>query len=173
MEQGRQETETVSSHEKENTQHLSSHQAVEVSVRCVEETLGHSKAYRKVDNHLYVVRQGSAYVMIVVLPYNEGSAIVRLVAQLVTGIEMSGELAQRLLCLNSRLRFGTFGYQKEGKVVTLSHSVLGGDSLAPAELLVAVEDLAELADDFDDRLVAIGGGSRMQCQPELACHAGG
>jgi len=136
--------------------------AIKASIRKVEETLGNSKAFRKVDERLYVVRQGSAYVMIVVLPAKGGRAIVRLAAQVVTGIEMEGELALKLLRLNSRLRFGAFGYQEEGQVVTLCHSVLGGETLDAEEILAALEDIAVLADEFDDKLVAAGGGARMQ-----------
>ncbi len=136
--------------------------AVEESIRTIERTLGGSSAFRKVDDRLYVVKQGSAYVMIVVLPAKGGRAIVRLAAQVVTGIEMTGSLALKLLKLNSRLRFGAFGYQDEGQVVSLSHSVLGGETLDSEEILAALEDIAVLADEIDDKLVAAGGGSRMQ-----------
>lgn len=136
--------------------------AIKASIRKIEEVLGESRAFRKVDERLYVVRQGSAYVMLVVLPAKGGRAIVRLAAQVVTGIDMTGSLALKLLKLNSRLRFGAFGYQEEGKVVTLSHSVLGGDTLDEDEILAALEDIAVLADEFDDKLVAAGGGARMQ-----------
>ena len=136
--------------------------AIEASIQTIEQTLGESKAFRKVDERLYVVRQGSAYVMLVVLPSKGGRAIVRLAAQVVTGIEMSGGLALKLLKLNSRLRFGAFGYQEQGKVVTLCHSVLGGETLDADEIVTALEDIAVLADEFDDKLVSAGGGSRME-----------
>lgn len=136
--------------------------AIEATARLIEQTLGGSKAFRKIDDRLYVVKQGSAYVMLVVLPVKSGRAIVRLAAQLVTGIEMSGGLALKLLRLNSRLRFGAFGYQEEGRVVTLCHTVLGGETLDPEEILAALEDIALLADEFDDKLVALGGGARME-----------
>ena len=139
-----------------------SRESIESSVGVIEETLGNSKAFRKVEERLYVVRQGSAYVMIVVLPAKEGRSIVRLAAQVVTGIDMSGDLALRLLRLNSRLRFGAFGYQEEGKVVTLCHSILGGDTLDPEEIVASLEDLALLADEYDVRLIEAGGGSTMQ-----------
>lgn len=139
-----------------------SEKAVEASIRTIERTLGGSRAFRKVEERLYVVKQGSAYVMIVVLPAKGGRAIVRLAAQVVTGIDMTGTLALKLLKLNSRLRFGAFGYQEEGQVVTLSHSVLGGETLDSEEILAALEDIAVLADELDDKLVAAGGGARMQ-----------
>jgi hypothetical protein len=147
---------------KEEKRIESSQAAIEATARVIEATLGKSKAFRKVEERLYVVRQGSAYVMIVIVPADRRRAIVRLAAQVVTGIEMTGELALRLLRLNTRLRFGAFGYQKEGKVVTLCHSVLGGETLDPEELVAALEDMAMLADEYDDKLVKAGGGHRMQ-----------
>jgi len=136
--------------------------ATRTTIRIIEETLGAHKAVRKIEDNLYVVKQGSAYVMLVVLPDGEKRAIVRMAAQVVTGIEMTGELARKLLCMNARLRFGAFGYQKDGRIVTLSHSVLGGETLDAEEILAALEDMALLADELDDKLVADGGGARMQ-----------
>lgn len=100
--------------------------------------------------------------MITVQPLGDDRALVRLAAQIVTGITMSGDLAKRLLRVNSKLRFGAFGYQEEGRVVTLSHSLLGGGHMTEEALLAALEDLVLLADEFDDKLVSAGGGSRME-----------
>ena len=130
------------------------------SLRIVEDTLS-NRTHRRIDERLFVVRQGSAYVMIAVQPFGTERAIVRLAAQLVSGIDMTGDLARRLLKINARLRFGAFGYQEQGKVVTLSHSILGGETLDYEELQTTLEDLALLADEFDDRLVVAGGGCRM------------
>ncbi len=134
--------------------------AIEQSLRIIERTLV-NRIHRRIDQRLFVVKQGSAYVMIAVQPFGRDRAIVRFAAQLVSGIEMSGDLARRLLKINARLRFGAFGYQEQGQVVTLSHSILGGETLDLEELQATLEDLALLADEFDDRLVALGGGCRM------------
>jgi hypothetical protein len=116
---------------------------------------------RRIGERLFVVKQGSAYVLVTVQPLGPGQALVRLAAQVVTGITMTGALAERLLRVNARLRFGAFGYRAEGGAVILSHAMLGGAALTPEALLAALEDLARLADEFDDRLVAVGGGARM------------
>ena len=42
--------------------------AVATSCTSIEKALGKSPAYRKVDDRLYVVKQGSSYVMISVVP---------------------------------------------------------------------------------------------------------
>jgi hypothetical protein len=135
--------------------------AIEVSLAKIGDFLTGAQGFRRVSERLFMVRQGSAYVMITVQPFGEDRAVVRLAAQLVSGISMTGGLALRLLKINSRLRFGAFGFHDEGNVVTLSHSILGGETLDREELSITLEDLARLADEFDDRLVALGGGCRM------------
>ena len=57
----------------------------------IERTLADSAAYRKVDDSLYVIKQGSAYVMINVVPWGRDKAMVRAVAQLVKGCNMTGD----------------------------------------------------------------------------------
>ena len=138
------------------------HAAIEDSCRIIERTLGDSPAYQKVDERLYVVRQGSAYVMVSVVPWGEDRAVVHCVAQLVAGATLTGEVAMKLLALNARLRFGAFGYVRDGGRITLSHALLGGAMLEPSSLLATVRDLAVLANEFDDQLVAAAGGRRMQ-----------
>jgi len=118
-------------------------------------------SFRRIDERLFMVKQGSAYVMIMVQPPELDRVLVRLAAQVVTGISMTGDLALHLLRVNARLRFGAFGYQEKGGVVTLSHAILGGYAFSPDALLAALEDLSLLADEFDDKLVAVGGGARM------------
>lgn len=137
-------------------------EAISYTVDLVAETLGGSPAYRRLGDRLFVIKQGSAYVLITVGRLDQERVLVKLAAQVVSGIEMTGELAQRLLRVNARLRFGAFGYQRDGQVVVLRHSILGGDALDPEGLVAALEVLALLADDFDDRLASVGGGSRME-----------
>ena len=42
------------------------------------------------------------------------------------------------------------------------HSILGGESMDVKELVSAVHDVALVADEYDDRIVARYGGARMQ-----------
>ncbi|WP_428267055.1 T3SS (YopN, CesT) and YbjN peptide-binding chaperone 1 [Haliangium sp.] len=127
----------------------------------IEETLGHHPAYRKVEDRLYVVRQGSAYVMINIVAVESERAMVRCVAQLVKGIEMTGDLALQLLTLNTRLRFGAFAYEPVDKIVLFIHSILGGSTLDAEELTATLRDVALIADEYDDKLVDQYGGQRM------------
>src|SRR5580704_2707119 len=54
----------------------------------IERTLQDSPAYRKIDDSLYVIKQGSAYVMISVVPWGDNRAMVRCTSQLVKGLDV-------------------------------------------------------------------------------------
>jgi hypothetical protein len=141
--------------------------AVSISQKVIEQTLGKSPAFQKVDDRLYVVRQGSSYVMISVVPTGKSSkhddtAIVRVVAQVASGIRPEPSLFRQLLILNGKLRFGAFAYVPEGDVIIFHHSMLGGATMDDKELIATVHDVALVADEYDDRIVARYGGARMQ-----------
>ncbi|HVV82560.1 MAG TPA: YbjN domain-containing protein [Kofleriaceae bacterium] len=127
----------------------------------IEQTLAKSPAYRKVDDSLYVIKQGSAYVMINVVAWGKDKAFVRCTALLVKGLTMDGKLASQLLQLNATLRFGAFAWDPQQETVLLVHSILGGANLDPDELLATLRDVALLADEYDDKLRARYGGQRM------------
>jgi hypothetical protein len=136
--------------------------AAKKSCQIIETVLGGSHAFRKVGKSLYVVRQGSAYVTVEVLSGRKGTTVVRFVAPLAHGVRLTRELAVALLTMNAQLRFGAFGYVPAGRAVLLTHSVLGGETLDPEEILWTLRDVALLADEYDDKIVKAGGGMRMQ-----------
>jgi hypothetical protein len=80
---------------------------------------------------------------------------------LVRGATMNGSLAQELLTLNAHLRFGAFAWEPEDESVLFLHSILGGATLDPEELMATVRDVALIADEYDDRILKRFGGSRM------------
>lgn len=127
----------------------------------IEKTLAKSPAYRKVDDSLYVIKQGSAYVMINVLAWGADRAMVRCTAQLVKGANIDGNLAKQLLELNSHLRFGAFAYDPNGQVIIFTHTILGGTTLDSDELMATLRDVALIADEYDDKLMHKYGGQRM------------
>lgn len=127
----------------------------------IERTLQDSPAYRKIDDSLYVIKQGSAYVMINVVPWGENKAMVRCTAQLVKGIDVDGGLAKQLLELNAHLRFGAFAYETSEQTVLFTHTILGGTTLDPEELMATLRDVALIADEYDDKLMKKYGGQRM------------
>jgi hypothetical protein len=136
--------------------------AEQTSCALIESTLGEHKAFRKVEDKMYVIKQGSSYVMINVVPWGEQGAVVRCVSQLVKGVSMTERLAVYLLRLNAVFRFGAFAYSREGDLVVFLHSILGGDTLDPSELLATVRDVALIADEWDDKIIEHYGGQRMQ-----------
>jgi hypothetical protein len=150
-----------------------SNAAIRESCTRIEAVLGDSPAFERVEARLYVVKQGSAYVLIQVLPWGGTRAIVRLVAQLVRNVPMNQDLALRLLKLNARLRFGAFGYVEDGSLVTFTHTLLGGATLDRDELLAALHDVALLADEWDTRIAREVGGETfdMVLRDELVARA--
>jgi hypothetical protein len=131
------------------------------SVAKIEEVLGNSPAFQKIDKSFFVVRQGSAYVYVLVSDWQEQS-VVRFVAQLARGVDMTPDLAMKLLRLNARLRFGSFGFVLASNCVTFQHTLLGGETLNGEEILATLRDVVLLADDYDDQIVAEVGGQTMQ-----------
>jgi Putative bacterial sensory transduction regulator len=127
----------------------------------IEKTLHDSPAYRKVDDSLYVIKQGSAYVMISVVAWGQNRAMLRCTSQLVKGVNMDGNLAQQLLELNAHLRFGAFAWEPEGEIVLFVHTILGGTTLDADELMATLRDVALVADEYDDKLMNKYGGQRM------------
>src|SRR5262245_2483439 len=141
--------------------------AVASSCSHIEKALGKSTAFRKVEDRLYVVKQGSSYVMISVIPTGPKSgqtdkAVVRVVSQVVSGVNPEPSLFRQLLILNGQLRFGAFAYVPEGNLILFTHSILGGQQMDEREVVATVHDVALVADEYDDRIVARYGGSRMQ-----------
>jgi hypothetical protein len=127
----------------------------------IERTLQDSPAFRKIDESLYVIKQGSAYVMINIVPWGDNKAMVRCASQLVKGIDVDGPLAKQLLELNAHLRFGAFAWDPGEHTVLFTHTILGGSTLDPEELLATLRDVALIADEYDDKLVKKYGGQRM------------
>lgn len=127
----------------------------------IEETLRNSNAYRKIDQSLYVIKQGSTYVMINVVPWGDSRAMVRCTAQLVKGVDVDGPLAKQLLELNAHLRFGAFSWDPAEHTVLFNHTILGGSTLDPEELMTTLRDVALIADEYDDKLMKKYGGQRM------------
>src|ERR1041384_6128045 len=136
--------------------------AAKASCLIIENALKKSSAFRKIDDGLYVVKQGSSLVMISALVWNSDRAVVRCVAQLVKGVSMEMPLAMQLLEMNALLLFAAFAYVPAGEVVIFSHTLLGGATMTAEELTATVRDVALIADEYDDRIAARYGGQTMQ-----------
>jgi hypothetical protein len=135
--------------------------AVQAASQKIEKMLGGSAAYRKVEDGLYAVKQGSSMIMIKVHPWKD-RALVRLVAQLVKGVTMECMLAVELLQLNAVLRFGAFAFVPEGQAIVLCHTLVDRDLGDRDEFTETIRDFAFVADEYDDRIAARYGGQTME-----------
>ena len=135
--------------------------AVHSASQKIEKMLGDSHAYRKVEDGLYAIKQGSSMVMIKVHPWKD-RALIRLVAQLVKGVSMECLLAVELLQLNAVLRFGAFAFVPEGQAVVLCHTLIDRDLGDREEFTETIRDFAFVADEYDDRIAARYGGQTME-----------
>ena len=137
------------------------HAAVQAASQKIEKMLGASPAYRKVEDGLFAVKQGSSMIMIKVHPWKD-HALIRLVAQLVKGVSMECMLAVELLQLNAVLRFGAFAFVPEGQAIVLCHTLLDRDLGDKDEFTQTIRDFAFVADEYDDRIAARYGGQTME-----------
>lgn len=135
--------------------------AVQNASQKIEKMLGDSPAYRKVEDGLYAIKQGSSMIMIKVHPWKD-RALIRLVAQLVKGVSMECMLAVELLQLNAVLRFGAFAFVPEGQAIVLCHTLLDRDLGDRDEFTETIRDFAFVADEYDDRIAARYGGQTME-----------
>jgi hypothetical protein len=135
--------------------------AVQAASLKIEKMLGASAAYRKVEDGLYAVKQGTSMIMIKVHTWKD-HALIRLVAQLVKGVSMECMLAVELLQLNAVLRFGAFAFVPEGQAIVLCHTLLDRDLGDKDEFTQTIRDFAFVADEYDDRIAARYGGQTME-----------
>jgi hypothetical protein len=135
--------------------------AVQTTCLKVEKMLKDSPAYRKVEDGLFAIKQGTSMVMIKVHPWKD-HALIRLVAQLVKGVSMECSLAIELLQLNAILRFGSFAFVDEGQAIVLCHTLLDRDLGDHEEFIQTIRDFAFVADEYDDRIAARFGGQTME-----------
>jgi hypothetical protein len=136
-------------------------EAVHTTCVKVEKMLKDSPAYRKVEDGLYAIKQGTSMVMIKVHTWKD-HALIRLVAQLVKGVSMECSLAIELLQLNAILRFGSFAFVDEGQAIVLCHTLLDRDLGDREEFIQTIRDFAFVADEYDDRIAARFGGQTME-----------
>jgi hypothetical protein len=127
----------------------------------LESLLKPSPAYRRIEDGLYVVKQGSSLVMISVHPWKEEHVVIRLTAQLVQGVTMSSELALELLEMNATLRFGAFAFVPAGDVVAFVHTLLDRALSDEREFRATLAAFALIADEYDNRIADRYGGSTM------------
>ena len=132
--------------------------------QCREEVYRQVKSflYELVDEHFddaehcdFYLKYGSTVLEISIDPYEEDDAVIEVLAFCVQGAEPSFDLMQELLRLNSQLRIGAFSMVDRD--IFFSHSFLGR-RLQGEQLIASLNAVANISDDFDERLVAKYGG---------------
>lgn len=106
------------------------------------------------DGHFYV-SYGSTVIEISIDPYGPEEITVTVMAYCVQGVAVDENLLLGLLELNHTLPFGAFSLV--GTDVFFSYSVFGR-TLERRNLLNAIAAVANISDDYDDRIVKKFGG---------------
>lgn len=108
------------------------------------------------DGHFYV-QYGSTVLEISVEPYGPEDSTVAVMSYCVQGADIDDELKDGLLALNHDLPFGAFSIV--GEDIFFSYTLFGR-TLERSNLLGALAAVAEIADQYDDKIVAKYGGQR-------------
>lgn len=139
----------------------SGYERLKATGKCVEEALSHHRAFEKVDDFLFIVKQGSTMISIRVMEMGR-HIVVRFNGHLLKNVQPTFEMAMKLLGLNAVLKFGAFSYVPHGDLVLFSHTLLGGETLDEEEVITGIEEVAETADKWDNKFGDLYGGSTME-----------
>jgi len=99
---------------------------------------------------IYSFAFGTVHVEIRVVPWHSEDVLVQVFSYLAEDVNMTQELAEELLRLNANSPFGGFGLTFDG-AVKYSYS-LAGANLDFNEFLAAVQTVASIADDYDEKV---------------------
>lgn len=108
------------------------------------------------EGHFYV-QYGSTVLEISVEPYGPEDSSVAVMSYCVQGADFDDELRDGLLALNHDMPFGAFSIV--GDDIFFSYSLFGR-TLERSNLLGALAAVAEISDEYDDKIVAKYGGRR-------------
>ena len=111
--------------------------------------------YHEPETDHFYVRYGTTVLEISVEPYGTDDAMVVIMSYCVQDVELEESLLVGLLELNHRLTCGHFSVV--GNDIFFAHTLFG-HNLEARDLLRAINAVATIADDYDDRIVARYGG---------------
>jgi hypothetical protein len=104
------------------------------------------------------IRIGSAYSQVAVTPWGDDDATICAFSWVVTGPEMNADLMRFLLKANYDMRFGAFGVDEAGDIC-FSQTIVGS-TCDKEELKATVMAVINIADEYDDKIIAQWGGLR-------------
>lgn len=113
------------------------------------------------EEHIYMFRCGStAVVASLFMDDDQKHCFVRFTATTLSDFEPTPELVREILRLNAEVLFGAFILFPDS---TLCFSAtLLGDKLDFEEFETAIEYVAQVSDDYDDKLQVVAGGHRVE-----------
>lgn len=123
----------------------------------VREYLGElfDRVYLDPENQHFYVGYGTTVLELSVEPYGPEETIVQVTSYCVQGVVREEQLLLGLLELNHELPIGAFSLV--GDDIFFSHALFGRN-LHRKDLLTAIAAVANISDDYDDRIVARFGG---------------
>ncbi len=117
----------------------------------------YSNNVQEVDDSL-IIRQGSAAVNIFVRPLSTDDCLVTAQAYVVQGARIGPKILGMLMRLNATNPVGAFGLLFDDTII-FRHSISGAN-LDPNELRTSIRTVAFFADEYDDQIRKIAGGTR-------------
>jgi hypothetical protein len=112
------------------------------------------------EDGLFWFKYGSTVVMVRLFEH-EGHTFVRFLATLLSEVNFTPALVDRVLELNIEVLFGTFLVFKEDRTLAFAVTLLG-DKLDFEEFESALSYVARVSDDYDDPLQELAGGKRAE-----------
>lgn len=110
------------------------------------------------DKPFFSLQFGSATVLVDICPFREIESVIDIWAYVATEVEVSSDLLRFLLNQNDVFRFGGFSMAEDGDI--RFHVTLLGASCQQNEFKLALTEVLESADRFDDDIVERWGGKR-------------
>ena len=110
------------------------------------------------DSPIFSLQFGSATVLVEIRPFQQIESIIYIWAYVATGVEVHADLLLYLLKQNNHFRFGGFSMEDEGDI--RFHVTLLGTSCQQNEFKLALTEVLESADTYDDEIVKRWGGRR-------------
>lgn len=108
------------------------------------------------DDGTFWIHQGSTIVYITVADFGEDDSKVMFYSNVVIDANHDMDLYKKLLEINDRFSFGGFGINDN--LITFNYTILGGKHLDKDEFFNALIIVAEVADDYDDKIISTHGG---------------
>jgi hypothetical protein len=110
------------------------------------------------DKPQYGISMGSAYSVVSVNPWGENDSTITALSWVVTEIELVPDLMKYLLRESFDMRFGAFGID-EDEDICFSQTIVGS-TCDKDELKAAIMAVINVADEYDDEIIAKWGGLR-------------